>query len=395
MPMTLESGGRAIPDWQLFVRGVAVLITLATITGLMLARSQGVFRDTVHVTAELVDVGDGLPAKSDVKYQGVLVGQVDKVSPSIGGGPNLVHIELKPDYVSGIPGTVTARVVPSNVFAVPSIQLVYNGRGPAIRAGARITEDHSQATARLQTSLTALSRIAAAAGRSRSDPTLGILAIVERATAGRGEDAIRAGAELTRLAQHFNEAMAPDGTRSTLDALAVALNGLRSSTPELLGAVHNAVEPLRAVAENRDQLVKLVTGSLNTAGTVATALDRHIATITDITSKLGPTLGVTADGSPNFTQMAISQSQMSYYFMTLWDTQDQNLNAKIIVELTPHRPYTRADCPRYGTLEGPSCTSGPPGDTTIIGPHAVLPARQQRLQPRPLGIGQVRAPRHR
>ncbi|RDI45035.1 MlaD family protein [Nocardia mexicana] len=370
MSIAFESDGKVLPNWNLLLRGIVFLAVASVVGGLMLARSQGAFRETVRVTAELVNVGDGLPAKSDVKYQGVLVGQVDSVTPSTDGGPNHVHIDLKPGYLQGIPATVTARVVPSNVFAVPSIQLVYNGRGAPLAAGGRIAEDHSQETVRLQTSLTALSRIAAAAGRSGSEPALGILAVVERATAGHGEQAVRAGAELTRISQALNASMAPDGTGSTLDALSQALAGLRTSAPDLLGAVHNAVAPMRAVAERRDQLATLLTGGLTTSATVATGLENRTGTITDVTGKLGPVLGTIADGSPNFTQMATSQTQMAYTFIKLWDEGDQNMTAKIILELTPHRQYTRADCPRYGDLEAPSCRTGPPGDTTIIGPTA-------------------------
>ncbi|MBB5915415.1 virulence factor Mce-like protein [Nocardia transvalensis] len=370
MSIAFESDGKVLANWNLLLRGLAFLAVVAVVGGLMLARSQGVFEKTVRVTAELVNVGDGLPAKSDVKYQGVVVGQVDSVSPSTDGGPNHVHIDLKPGSLAGIPATVTARVVPSNVFAVPSIQLVYNGRGSPLAAGARIPEDRSQATVRLQTSLTALSRIAAAAGRSSSDPALGILAVVERATAGHGEEAVRAGAELTRIAQAFNAAMAPDGTGSTVDALSNALAGLRTSAPDLLGAVHNAVGPMRAVAESREQLANLLSAGLATSSTVAGGLENRVDTITGVTGKIGPVLGTLGDGSANFAQMATSQTQMAYYFKTLWDEGDQNMTAKIILELTPHRQYTRADCPRYGTLAGPSCTSGPPGNTTIIGPNA-------------------------
>ena len=78
----------------------------------------------VRVVADLVNVGDGLPQKSDVKYHGVLVGAVDSVIPAANGDPNFVHIDLNPEYAGSIPAAVTARVVPSNVFAVSSVQLV-------------------------------------------------------------------------------------------------------------------------------------------------------------------------------------------------------------------------------------------------------------------------------
>ncbi|WP_063043543.1 MlaD family protein [Nocardia pseudovaccinii] len=373
MSIAFESDGKVLPDWQLLLRGIALLLVLAAAAVLMIARSQGVFRQTVRVTAVLVNVGDGLPAKSDVKYQGVLVGQVDSVTPSSDGGPNNVRIDLKPEYVQGIPATVTARVVPSNVFAVPSIQLVYQGGGAPLAAGARIPEDQSLDTVRLQTSLTALSRIAAAAGRSESDPALGVLAVVERATSGRGTEAIRAGAELTRISEAFNAAMAPDGTASTLGALSDALAGLRNSAPDLMSAVHDAVGPMRAVAERKDQLATLLTGGLTTSATIGTALENNTETITDMTAKLSPVVGTLGAGSRNFVQMTTSQTRLARTFLGLWDTADQNVTAKVILELTPHRQYTRADCPRYGDLEGPSCRTAAIGGPTIIGPNAAAP----------------------
>ncbi|MBB5915991.1 virulence factor Mce-like protein [Nocardia transvalensis] len=370
MSIAFESDGKVLPGWNLFLRGLVVLVVCAAAAGLMIARSGGAFRQTLSVTADLVDVGDGLPAKSDVKYQGLLVGRVNGVTPARNGSPNQVHIDLIPDRSHGISSTVTARVVPSNVFAVPSVQLVYNGPGASLAAGAHIAEDRSVDTVRLQTSLTALSRIVAAAGRAGSDPTLGVLTAIERATAGHGEDAVRAGAELTRISGALNAAMAPDGTGATLDTLSEALTGLRSSAPDLLGAVHNSVLPLRTVEQQRQRLEAMLTGGLDTSATVATALENHTADLTGITAELSPPLSVIADGSRNFSQMTVSLARLSGPFSGMWDPVTQRATAKVIVELTPHRQYTRADCPRYGDLTGPSCATGPPGGPTIIGPDA-------------------------
>ncbi|NKY42509.1 MlaD family protein [Nocardia cerradoensis] len=370
MSIAFESDGRVVPNWQLLLRGLAVVVVLAVVAGLMIARSRGAFRETIEVTAELTNVGDGLPATSDVKYRGLLVGQVAGVGPPADRGPNHVRIDVFPDRVRGIPSTVTARVVPSNVFAVPALELVDNGPGAPLAAGAHIAEDRSLDTVRLQTSLTALSRIAAAAGRSGGDSTIGILTTVERAVSGRGSEAVQAGAQLVRISQALNDAMAPDGTGSTLDTLSQALDGLRSSSPDLLAAVHDAVVPLRTVAQQRTQLSNLLSGGLTTSATVATALENNTATITGITGKLSDPLSVIAAGSAHFAQMTTSLSRLSGPFSGMWDPQTQTATAKIILELTPHRQYTRADCPRYGDLAGPSCTTGPPGGPTIIGPNA-------------------------
>ena len=54
----------------------------ALLTTAMVVKSTGRLNDYVRVVADLVNVGDGLPQKSDVKYHGVLVGMVDDVVPA-------------------------------------------------------------------------------------------------------------------------------------------------------------------------------------------------------------------------------------------------------------------------------------------------------------------------
>ena len=130
---------------------MALLAVVALATATLLVKSTGRLDPYVRVVADLVNVGDGLPQRSDVKYHGVLVGMVDSVTPAADGNPNFVHIDLKPEYAQSIPSGVTARVVPSNVFAVSSVQLVDRGAGPAIRAGAKIREDTELPTVLFQT----------------------------------------------------------------------------------------------------------------------------------------------------------------------------------------------------------------------------------------------------
>src|SRR6478736_4185861 len=140
MGNSLEMDGRGPTDRQLLACGAAVLVVAALVSTFLLVKATGRLDARVPVVAALVNVGDGLPQRSDVKYHGVLVGMVDDVVPAANGDPNFVHIDLNPEYAGAIPNTVTARVVPSNVFAVSSVQLVdrSDGPAPAISAGAQI-----------------------------------------------------------------------------------------------------------------------------------------------------------------------------------------------------------------------------------------------------------------
>jgi len=379
--IVFESDDRTLSNAKLLVRGIAFAVLSAALVAAGIARSQGAFTDSVDVTAVMSEIGDGLPAKSDVKYRGVLVGTVSGVSPASEGGRIRVAIAVRPEHARGIPATVTARVVPSNVFAVPSLQLVDNGRGAPLRAGAEIPQDRGAATVQLQTSLTALSRIAEAAGRSPADPTVGILETVQRATSGRGADAVRAGAQLEQIVTAMSELTEPDGSESTLTALSRSLDGLRASSPDLLEAVHQSVIPLRTMAIQRTRFAELVTGALTTTGTVGTALTNNTGTLLDITAAAAPVLDILAAGSTNFVQMTTSQRILAERVaVELWRPDSQSAVAKIIVELTPHKQYSREDCPRYGELDGPSCVTGPPGPG-VLGTAETGPAATDTTAP--------------
>ncbi|MGB0971339.1 MAG: MlaD family protein, partial [Mycobacterium sp.] len=190
MGNSLDQDGRGPSDTQLLVAGIVVSLVIALTVGTLLMKSTGRLDKFVRVVADMVNVGDGLPKSSDVKYHGLLVGSVDTVVPAVDGQPNFVHINLKPRYAEDIPNNVTARVVPSNVFAVSSVQLVDpvtsgNTPGPGIESGAHIPEDANLSTVLFQTTISKLRDVLAAVGRGRGDDSLGILAAVGAATENR------------------------------------------------------------------------------------------------------------------------------------------------------------------------------------------------------------------
>ncbi|MGZ6779119.1 MAG: MlaD family protein, partial [Mycobacterium sp.] len=210
MPNSFELDGRGPSDRQLFGIGIAVVVVSALLTTAMVVKSTGRLNDYVRVVADLVNVGDGLPQKSDVKYHGVLVGMVNAVDPAAHGQPNFVHIDLRGEFAKSIPANVTARVVPSNVFAVSSVQLVGNGPGGKIRDGAHIPEDKRLPTVLFQTTVSKLRDVLAAAGRGRDDRSVGILAALGAATDHRRVSLLNAGAQLNRLLDQLNSIVSTD-----------------------------------------------------------------------------------------------------------------------------------------------------------------------------------------
>ncbi|APE35626.1 mammalian cell entry protein [Nocardia mangyaensis] len=355
-----EKDGRGPGGFSLVLRGVVLFVLMAVVVTALLMKSTGRFDAKVEVIAVLDQLGDGLPARSDVKFRGLLIGTVATVALADDGGPNRVTLLLEPAYASSVPRTVTARVVPSNVFAVSSIQLVDNGPGPALTADTEIAQDRSLSTVQLQTALTKLREIIASTGRLGSDSTVGLLAAVAEATDRRGDDIVRAGAQLDRITREFDALLAPDGGPSTLGAMAEAVHGLNAAAPDLLDALHSAVVPLRTVVEREGELLNLLSAGNNTLSSLGGGLTRHADQIVTVTNDLVPVLDVVGEGAAGFAPIVVRIKRISdLWFAEFWNSETQMGTGKFQFRLSPHTAYTRADCPRYGELSAPSCATAP------------------------------------
>jgi ABC-type transporter Mla subunit MlaD len=380
-PNSFELDGRGPSDRQLLATGAAVVVVAALLTVAMVVKSTGRLNDYVRVVADLVNVGDGLPQKSDVKYHGVLVGIVDGVVPASNGKPNYVHIDLKEEFAKSIPASVTARVVPSNVFAVSSVQLVGNGSqgsGSTIRPGTHIAEDTRLPTVLFQTTVSKLRDLLAAAGRGRDDRSLGILAALGAATDHRRGVLLNAGAQLNRLLDQLNSIVGTDAGPSTISALVDAAGGLAQTAPDLLDALRQAVEPMQTFAETRGQLVSLLSGADYTLGTTRQSFDNHIDQLIKITADFTPVLGILAMKSNNFVPAVTKLDNLADKFMDqVWVPGNDVGNMRAMLSFTPSSTYTRADCPRYGELKGPSCFTAPLIPVRPDMPEVLLPQNYQ------------------
>lgn len=371
MTIMLESDIGRLSPAKLFVAGAVALLVAVSSLIVVIAKADGKFTETVAVNAALTQIGDGLPTRSDVKFRGVLVGEVEAVvRPEDGAAPLMVQMALKPEHVQGIPSSVTARVVPSNVFAVSSVQLVDNGAAPPLRAGSTVPEDTSLATVQLQTALTKLREITAATARVDTQHTLGVLATVAEATDRRGTDIVAAGEKLDRMVRELGAAITPDGSPSTLAALSDAVRGLHESAPELLDAVNHAVLPMHTLAEKQEELTSFLSAGSGTLSLVASGLEKHTEQMLGVTTALTPVLGVMADGAHELPRITTRMRRISdKWFEDFWPRGEARGMGKFIFQFTPHRIYSRVDCPRYGDLAGPSCTTAPETGAAPISPR--------------------------
>ncbi|QLY31024.1 MlaD family protein [Nocardia huaxiensis] len=354
--MIIDPSGRGPTMRQLLIAGVCGLTVFAIILAFLMARYQGYFVEKVKVTANLTTTGDGLPSNADVKFRGVLVGVVKDVSVAAKGELQQVHIEMKPEYVSGIPATVTARVVPSNLFAVTSVELVYNGPDSAhLREGSQIEEDRSQGTIALQDTLTTVRDILGKIDPIQFGRVLGTLSY---ALDGSGR---MPGSTVERVDRWLREVRGavPD-VDGFLTDFSNSFNALNQSAPELMTVLSESVQTAATISNRRAELVSLIGGTSATVDKINSLFARNPNVGKEVTTGTSALFGAISE-DPNAIPIAIANLNNSVRKLGStfhWGEQKQMV-WNMGITFTPYKPYTVADCPRYGELAGPSCGTAP------------------------------------
>jgi virulence factor Mce-like protein len=253
------------------VAGVSGLVVFALILGFLMARYRGYFIPKVHVVANLSTTGDGLPSEADVKFRGVLVGVVEDVEIADKGELQKVQIDLKPEFAGDIPSNVTARVVPSNLFAVTSVELVFNGPADKyLHEGSIIEQDQSKGTIALQDTLTNVRNIL-----SKIDPVQfgRVLGTLTQALDGSGRMPGSTIERLDRWLTSVDESIPNLGV--LLDDFAASARALNESAPELLDVLGTSVKTAQTIADHRSALVALISGTAGTVDTVNVLFARN------------------------------------------------------------------------------------------------------------------------
>ncbi|MCE5289182.1 MAG: MCE family protein [Nocardiaceae bacterium] len=377
--MLIDPSGRGPTMRQLYVAGIAMFLVIAVALTLLMLRYVGFFDKYVPVNAIMKTTGDGLMPKADVKYKGVLVGEVDSVKSTEGGATQDVTIHLKPQFADSIPANVTARTVPSNVFAVNSIEFLAPETASAktIASGDQIAQDTSVETTALQSTLTDVRTLLKAIQPER-------LGRILNAVAGGLDPQGRVpGSTLERLNRVLKAV--DDGTPTGQDLLArtsAGMAALNESMPELVDALAASVTTNLTLIEKQAQFENLLVAGVFTMDSTHDLFARN----PDLGKVLVQSTAVVFDnlsadqGAMNASIPELDKSLIgivgAFKKSGPWAPQPY-LTQVANISFTPFRPYVRADCPRYGDMEGPSCYTAP-----VHGDPGYLP---ENMYPHSLG----------
>lgn len=353
-----DPSGRGKSAGVLAVRGVAYAGVVAVIGTLLLMSAGGRFQEYVPATAVVTSVGDGLQPGADVKLRGVLVGTVDSVRSEPGGAQHAVALRLKPKHAGAIPASVKARIVPSNIFGAPSVELVpQRGDTGVLATGAVIPGDNSAGALQLQTAINNLQQLIAAVEPSKLNSTL---SNIKQALDGRGE---QIGSMITRLNRYLGKLNPNSGEfEAVLTDTGTALQALADTAPDLLDTVDGLLPTTRTVVDKREEFVATLTGADVLLDKVdGTLRDKHdrIIRVLKGTRAVVETLAKNADEIPrSFGKLKDGVDAL----ISVFDRESGHLKIGIAFVNAPFDHYTAADCPRYPGLDGPNCGDEVPSD---------------------------------
>lgn len=323
----------------------------------MLMQYKGVFRSVVPVTAMVASVGDGVQTGADVKLRGVLVGTVSEVrvaKDTQGQTAHAIDLALRPDKARGIPSNVTARVIPTNIFGAPSVELLDQpATGAATRmlaSGAIIPGDTSAQTLQLQTVLSQLNQLLRSAHPAEVNVAL---TNISQAIQGRGQQLNSIISRLDNYLTTIN--VHSDDLAADIKLLGASVQGLADASPALLDTVDNAVITSRTIVEKRRQLADSLIGGADVTHDLDGFLREHSDELNTVFDNFSPITAILAAEHGKGITRALDQLGIGTGLLAGALQQNVANGLALKITLTPFGTYTAADCPRYPGLAGPNC----------------------------------------
>ncbi|MPY79988.1 MAG: MCE family protein [Actinophytocola sp.] len=349
-----RSGPKPPPSkLALATRGaVACLLVIAVMVYITIA-STGAFSGYPEITASVPASNVGISEQAPVEYQGVVVGKVIRVETRETTAN--VTMRIYDRQADAISERSQVRVLPRTLFGDQYVQLIPPPDGEAgepISDGDTLMPDTSTKTVQLYEAYVRLTELL---DRIEPEQIATALHAMAQLLDGRGEkfgrmidqlyeltgdvpdllDLVDDGATTTATLSDQLAKAAPHGIKAMRDAIALS-ELVVSEQDTLAGALTGGIalsdESTRFLADNTDRFIEL----LHASGPVVDALARHPRGVPDSVRNARTLLEA---GIPTFQTGP-------------WFRIRANLTSK-----EPY-PYTREDCPRYGSQEGQNCPSG-------------------------------------
>ena len=346
---------------RLLVAGVAFITVIALLIGLSIAVYNKAFANVTMVTIKADRAGLQLAKFGDVRRNGVLIGQVRKISQD--GKEASIEVALEPAAAEKIPDNVEVQILPTTLFGQKYISFVApdNPSDTPLKADAVIPSSRVETNVELSRILANLFPLLRSIRPADLNMTLNALAT---ALEGRGE---QLGDTLTDLGGYLD---AIEGSlpvlRQDLDKLADVADTYDLAAPDLLRVLGNLTVTSKTVLQKRRQLDVFFNDITGLSNTTTRVLRENESSLIRVGEVGAPVLNLLATYSPELPCLLKGSAR---YAPILAKTFAGN-QVKQYIEFgtAQYKAYDENDLPKYGEIgHGPWC-AGLPHPPVPIGP---------------------------
>ncbi|WP_447644993.1 MCE family protein [Nocardioides zeae] len=334
------------------VLGLVLLLVVALGAGAVVLAYDQAFTSRTEVVLTTGSVGNALQKGSDVKLNGVPVGEVTEVRAT-DDGARLV-LALEPDVADGLPTDTVARLLPKTLFGERYVQLLAEGArsGQGLADGATIRQDDSDEAVELEEVLDELLPVLQAVQPQKLAATLGELTLALRGQGDRiGESMEAWGDYLTELAPYV-----PTLTED-LQRLAEVADVYEVAAPDLLAALEDLTVTATTLVEERTTLDDLYAGVIGAANGTDAWLTANQQTIVVLAEESREALAAVAPYASEFPCVLRSVADFEPVMEEVLGVGTSEPGVKVTLSIGAVRDaYQRgADRPTYRTDGQPRC----------------------------------------
>jgi phospholipid/cholesterol/gamma-HCH transport system substrate-binding protein len=333
---------------RLLVAGVVYLATVVGLISLSIAVYNKAFTTVTTVTLEADRAGLQLAKHGDVRYSGVLVGQIREVSQS--GDQAKIVLALQPDAAKTLPRDIEADIMPTTLFGRKFVALVpADEDGPVgLEDGTVVPPERVHTSVELSKVLSRLFPLLRAVRPGDLSATLGALAT---ALAGRGE---AIGASLDRLDDYLTDFNVHLPTlRADLRLLASVAEVYRVSADDLVAMLANLTVTSETLTDKESELGPFFGDVREVAVTGARILeDNEVATVRALELSV-PFLEVLDKYSQEYD--CLLRGIAAYKPVLAKTFEGGRVKQFIEFPTTQVRGYDQRDIPEYADKRGPRC----------------------------------------
>ncbi len=328
--------------------GVAFLVTIALLITLSIAIYNKAFTRYTTVTVQASRAGLQLAELGDVRYHGVIVGQIRDISQT--GDEAVITLGLDPDLAESIPSNADIEIVPTTLFGAKYVSFVEPAEpsSNAIQDGTVISADRVSTSTELTKVLADLFPLLRAVQPADLSRTLTALA---SALNGRGE---ALGSTLDRLHTYLRILNQHLPTlREDLELLDSVAQTYDGAAPDLLSALDDLSTTANTVFTQGPELARLLNRitSLSKTGTRVIA-DNELDLERTLTLA-EPVLGLLEKYAPQHYCLLMGLHLLHPILNTIYEGGAAKQHVKFPVPQV--RAYDERDLPEYGDRRGPRC----------------------------------------